>query len=361
MARETARLLPSVITSSAVVPLPDLFHEVLDIHGDVSFDLMVLRPEDADPVRAGIPGADPDRITDLVAGSYDAVRSFLTGVFRAFRQARPGRRLRLAALATYFPDISSTDEGRRTKACTAVVNCVRLCRDLADEPGLELDVVPCVEVVCGSVLEPVHDGAEARPTWVKTYSLAAKAERLMQSLRDVRRALAGGRRFALALELEPGASYVLNDHKSLKLIYDSVRQEGLDDVVGLNLDIAHFRIAGISPAFLRGEAENGVRAGDMAPWLVHSHIADHPLGMHTRDLALGAFTNLEHFPTGLCGYLDILMDRAAHAAADPAGLLFTNSVALELEGCSRLGWLHNSLVHLRRLLRAAEARRHASG
>lgn len=346
------RLVPSVITSSAVVSLGALVEEVLDLHGEASIDLMVLRPEDADRLGITWAGGD-DRISDLMADRYDEVRDGFVELFRAYRREYPSRRVRIAAAATYFPDVSCADRGRREKAVRAVVNTVRLCHHLMDQRDLGMDVVACVEVVCGSLLEPV-DTSAGRQVLVKQYTLPAKLRYLVESLQRVCEELApADRPYALALELEPGATYVLRDLDSLRQVHKAVSRAGLAGHVGLNLDIAHFRIAGVTPTALRGD---GGAEPDLTEWIVHSHIADHPLQMHTRDLAIGAFTDVERLPTDLCAYLDLLMARAAHAARHPGGLLFTNSVALELEGCSRMRWVHDSLAHLKRLLRAAEER-----
>ena len=69
--------------------------------------------------------------------------------------------------------------------------------------------------------------------------------------------------------------------------------------------------------------------GDITHWIVHSHIADHPLRMHTRDQALGTFADIDQLPTGPFATISrLLMDRAAHFAKHPDKLLFTNTVAL---------------------------------
>jgi hypothetical protein len=200
-------------------------------------------------------------------------------------------------------------------------------------------------------------GRNKKPTWVIQYQLPAKIEQLLRSLCEIRDGLKGGiEPYALSLELEPGSAYVLSDHTSLMQVYDAIQTNGLAEKVGLNLDIAHFKIAGISPAFLKGGMENNVQGKDLTHWLVHSHIADHPLRMHTRDLALSAYTDLEGVSSDFCAYLDLLMDRAKHFQANRTGLLFSGAVAVELEGCSRMSWIHNSIPQLKKLLRAAARR-----
>ncbi|HYH68828.1 MAG TPA: hypothetical protein VD866_29315, partial [Urbifossiella sp.] len=180
MFASTPRLVPSVITSSAVMPLATLFNEVLDIHPDTSFDLLVLRPEDVESLELTRLVGD-GRITELMADHFDAVADRLVGTLREYAAGRPGRAIRVAALATYFPDVSSMNNARRTAACRAVANCVRLCHRLKDTRYLGAEVTPCVEIVCGSLLERVPETHDV----VAEYTQAAKVDRLVQSLKDI--------------------------------------------------------------------------------------------------------------------------------------------------------------------------------
>ena len=354
-------LTPSIITSSSVLPLEEFFHQIHNVFDDVAFDLMVLRPEDTDQLSLGTRNRgrreSQKTITDIVADHLDDIQKRIANCFERFHQDHPDKTLRIAALATYFPDISSNDESRRKKACMAIKNCVKLSHYLGSERFAEyLDIKPCVEIVCGSLLEPIDAGKAG--TWVVQYTPEAKIGVLIKSLKEIKSDLDKEVKapYALALELEPGDAYVLNNHRSLVLVYEAVKDAAIDKVVGLNLDIAHFKIAGISAEFLsKKKKEHNIQIDDLTNWIVHSHIADHPLGMHTRDQAIGTFTDVECLPSSFCGYLSLLMKRASHHASQPGGLLFTNAVALELEGCSRMSWIFNSIPHLKRLLAFAAA------
>ncbi len=345
----------SVITSASTLSLQHLFQEVKEIHGEiVGFDLMILRKQDADAFKLTIPNG---RITKLVAKCYDKIANKL-------KDQLADRTLYVPALATYFPDISSVVRERRDDAVEAIVNCVRLCHDLPEMKELKgkLTIKPCVEIVCGCLMkmvivevpDPQDKNKKVEKRWILEYDRAKKIDLLIDSLCRITKKLEG-KNYALALELEPGESYVLNDDKALKAIYERVKKEQLENVVGLNLDIAHFQIAGISAEFLEKEK--------MYEWIVHSHIADHPPGMHTRDTAIGNFKNLKRTPTAYCEYLKLLHKRQRHYdtqlakrkndSAEP--LLFTSAIAIELEGCSKMSWIHTSIPQLRQLLfRASE-------
>src|SRR5947209_7991027 len=83
MSSAEPELFPSVITSSSTLPLGNLFREVVDVHGDVGFDLMILRPEDADHLKL-----EGDRITDLVADNPDAIQTWLERLFSDYQPKR---------------------------------------------------------------------------------------------------------------------------------------------------------------------------------------------------------------------------------------------------------------------------------
>ena len=342
-ASEPLALHPSVITSSSVLPLSQLFRTLAAMHGPLRFDLMVLRPEDADRF-----GLASERIADLVADHFDTVRDGFDNEFEQYQAWAGVPPISLAALATYFPEVCCIDEAPRRQAVKALANCVRLCNHFQERfgglgPGWAMD--PCIEMVCGSLLEPWAGNIAANSQWAVQYARQAKIERIVRSLAETRDALAKDSDkacYCFAVELEPGDAYVVNDCDSLELLFKEIDKADLAGIVGLNLDIAHFRISGITA--------QQVRESGLAERIVHAHIADHPPGMHTRDLALGTFTDVESRPNGFTPYIALLRERADNHRRDPGRLPFTGAVALELEGCSRIGWIDSSIPHLKRLL-----------
>ena len=124
----------------------------------------------------------------------------------------------------------------------------------------------------------------------------------------------------------------------LKLLNDDKYAAALRPHVGLNVDIAHMRIA-------------GVKAKDLHPirdWIVHAHICDHP-GMHTRDQVVGTWTPVERYESEFYPYLRLLAEIDPQSP-ERAGRPFTGAVALELEGCGRINWIHQSLVAMKRMI-----------
>ena len=101
--------------------------------------------------------------------------------------------------------------------------------------------------------------------------------------------------------------------------------------VGLNVDIAHYRVAGIESDFL----------DEHKHLIVHSHICDLP-GMHTNDQSMGSWTEVETLESPFFPYL-LQIATSNH-------LNRTKCVALELEGNNRTSWLLRGLCELRRLL-----------
>lgn len=110
--------------------------------------------------------------------------------------------------------------------------------------------------------------------------------------------------------------------------------------VGLNVDIAHMKIA-------------RVQARDLMPYLpsiVHAHIADHP-GVHTRDQQVGKYTPVQQVSKGgYRPYIDLLSERCRQSAN---GLPFSRAIALELEGCNRIEWIYDSLSAMTHLIESS--------
>lgn len=106
--------------------------------------------------------------------------------------------------------------------------------------------------------------------------------------------------------------------------------------MGLNVDIAHMKIAEVCPSFLEKHKD----------WLVHAHICDYP-GMHTRDQSFGAWDPVERFRSQFYPYLRVLTEAGRDLTGSRKARLYSNAVALELEGCNRIGWIHQSISAMR--------------
>lgn len=369
----------SVITSSTNRDLVDFFSEITEMHGhDVAFDLTVLRDADVQSIEAsGGPllfhsaphgrGRPEPTFTQLMADSRNLER-----ISRWFVQKCSSPvRTQIAALATYFPDVTSLYDWRRELAVDALTNAVRLGFALVEA---DLARSAIVEVVCGTILDPCECGeCQSRGRIFVSDSLT-KFQLLLDSLNRVVRQIEQLQRdgsaprtpFAFGVELEPGETYVLCDKDSLDGFFsllDSTAWAQLRPFVGLNLDIAHMKIAGVEPAQLRKYTGR----------IVHGHIADHP-GMHTRDQPIGTWTTVHRRANGYRDYVEILCDRSRAASEgsrdsssrwrrwwnshfhSPSALTqmdlpFSGGLALELEGCNRISWVFDSLWRMRQIIK----------
>lgn len=324
----------SVLSSSSGRSYVDLMTEVITVSKERHFDLLIMRNGDLEDL--GLISGTASRMSEIVAddSSFAKIRNSLFASLKECKAAVGD--FRISALATYFPDISSMNNQRRGIAVRALANTVVLASELSDwmDPAI-------VEFVCGTVVEPSVEKQ------VDVYGAERKLDTLCQSLHEVidlaNSKLGGASAFALGAELEPGDTYLLNSLSRLKSFMARVEDtsKGLTRYVGLNLDIAHMRIAGIEAKSLEG----------LQSRIVHAHIADHP-GIHTHDQMVGSWTNVTVASGGYIPYIKLLLDRAS----DKGELPFSKSIAIELEGCNESFSIHDSIARLRHLLALAQAR-----
>ena len=296
-------LRPSVMTSSSIRELSDLFDEIPTVSGVGLFDLMVLRDIDLESIRGDLQSGGPPppnqapAITEFLAEArnFELTRDWILTQCR-----HPG--IEIAALASYFPDVTSLCGPRREMAIEALVSTVRVGLAL-NQQGLMR--YPIIEMVGGTILDQCECDDCTREGMIYVYGREDKILLLCDSIGEVvsrvrEREGDSAAAFALALEMEPGESYILNGTEPLEAVAQRLGLGGshqhLATHVGFNLDIAHMRIAEISANQLHG----------LRGWFVHAHIADHP-GMHTRDQVVGTWTEIERNGGGYFDYLKMLV------------------------------------------------------
>lgn len=343
----TKQLRPGVMTSSSIRELGDLFSEVAAVSDVHEFDLMILRDTDIEAMErssgqslAPLDPAEPLTAANLVGNpeNFDIVVDWL---LKQCVQPHEGqRKTRISALATFFPDITSLHAARREIAIEAITQSVRIALRLQQEGVMEHAIV---EIVCGGLLDPClcnhRDCCDDATGVVFASSPATKRRILLRSLRKVIGRLQDPGPFALALELEPGSTYVLKDHSSIISLGNQIRgDEVLRARVGFNLDVAHMKIAEISAKSLQ----------PISDMFVHAHIADHPPWMHCRDQVVGEWTTVDRHDGAYIPYLRLLANRTIQGNDD--GLPFSGVIALELEGCNRMSWVHRSLSAMKQLM-----------
>lgn len=400
------QLQRGVITSSSMRDLSDFLSEVQSLSGeDVAFDLFLLRDTDIleierdERLHPPLTTLIDDRPLAEILAEEDNRKIIYRWLCKQFAKA-PGARI--SAFATYFPDISSPYEDQRNLAVRAIVNTIRLANELHTElpETAPIATSAVVELVAGSILEPCRCAECQSEGTIFEFDRDEKMDWIVESLRRVIAELenagidAAASGIGLAFEVEPGDTYVLNDLPAINLFFEKIDQDPvLSRVVGLNLDIAHMRIVPVFALPRKGTKvrtifENKTYTGvideqpeigcesfevkilegpyqqmtkriardDCMPYfldrhwrrLMHSHVSDHP-GMHTRDQPVGKWTCVFRPDGGYADYIRLLFKRA-HADTD---LPFSWTVALELEGCNRMGWVAQGLVAIKQAISMA--------
>lgn len=380
VAKGRRQMHASVITSASDRRLPDLLNEICQISHVCDFDIYLLRNNDMADIdalwkprgkhlkpqfSAESHSLDTRSPTDILAKKknlkliYKWLRHCLhaTNAEIALSKGASGRRVRIAALATYFPDISSRSDKRRRKSIDALTNSILLALQLtrtpiaAGESESAMMKHAIVEIVCGTRLDKCDCSKACRGSHIVYESqVETKLELLKDSLCQVAKNINGKqqrRDWYLALELEPGSTYLLRDSQSLLQTLESLLSSRLlRGHVGINVDIAHMKIANVDPESILGREHVLNR-------ILHAHTSDHPTGMHTRDQAIGRWSTIERYNGPDYRYLRVLQERAD---MKDTLLPFSRRVALELEGCNRMRSVHDSLSALRGLLTAAKTR-----
>lgn len=353
----------SVMSSSSMRYLNDLARELTNTCDCHHMDLMILRDVDVNEIEAVAKSQresprlfpkEPDRhiwdmrsMSELIGSTEEADRHSKVGWISDWFVGELGNPadgdfMEISALATYFPNISSSDEALRQKDVDALTNTVLIGIELQRRGFMRNGVI--VELVCGTIPEPSKSPPGQR-SGIDIVDESEKRGYLLDSLGriidQVKAKTSEETEFALGLELEPGETYLLRNGETLKTLFDAIdKDEKLKKHVGLNVDIAHMRIA------------EGVSADDLEPFqskIVHAHISDHPQ-MHTRDQPLGAWTPLEQRGLGYYPYIELLTQRLNN---DDRTLPFSGVVAVELEGCNRIDWIRKSVSALRFLCQSA--------
>ena len=365
-------LQASVITSSSERSLEKLVEELVVIDQLANLDLFVLRERDVrDMITAQVPGfrlLDPesptaplplDKISKYASADIMAVDANVPRVrdwVLSRLAARPS--LRLPAFASYFPQITNETNaspqyapGRtcRAIAVDAIANSVWLGLELQRARATLGNAHPdaaILEIVCGSKLDRDNDRVQVADdaTHIKGLldSLQEVRVKVEQKIQDHGNGQFG--RWAIGVEIEPGSTYTLRDHSTLGLFCRTLRSpayQALWPHVGLNVDIGHMRMAGLWPDLVRHG--HGEQWSDL---VVHAHITDHP-GIHSRDQRLGSWMLLDRLNAEEYRWLLNIAEAWHNRPQD--GLPHSNCVALELEGCGRIRWIHSSLNALRQM------------
>lgn len=194
------------------------------------------------------------------------------------------------AIASFIPEIAAP-EG--SSACELAQKSIASLLRFAVALRGSRNRLPIVELVVGSTIERIVESTNADGgLHIRTVSDDVGCRRVLSTLR---RSFELGRSDELygdaindvrvALELEPGPLYLLRDQPTLRIFADSIAATENTEIsanVGFNLDIAHWCLAGIGPAWLK-QSENS----DILSRIFHAHISGHSTKGHFGDISLG--------------------------------------------------------------------------
>lgn len=193
--------------------------------------------------------------------------------------------IQIGSLATYLPEISHCDKKRRDVGILAAKFCVRLALALVNRGHSEIEVI---ELVLGSraqgMFPALWDRNGSHPELVVAVNKLRQVEaqqHALESLREIAKLIKELKlNLKIAVEMEPGPLNVLSSSEAVK---DFVLGLGDgDDILGLNIDLAHWAIiADLEPTILASTA--------LQQRIFHAHVSDHASGIHFGDLVMREF------------------------------------------------------------------------
>jgi sugar phosphate isomerase/epimerase len=235
------------------------------------------------------------------------------------------KNIKCVGFATFIPELVATESSRKIG-----VNALRSAIHIAAILNETVGQVKIVEVVGGSLAEGIWPAIDSEQKTLYVANLMSRSEaisRLLTSLREVRTE-AQRADITLAIELEPGPLFVMHDWDALKSLCDALdARENMDlsPTVGLNLDIAHWSLAGITPKMIES-------APSVLNRIVHCHISDHGRG-HFGDVAIARINDNLWFEE----WLRLVKRVALNGQKRRQNRLlpyFCGSISIELEACN---------------------------
>ncbi|MCG8652365.1 MAG: sugar phosphate isomerase/epimerase [Pirellulales bacterium] len=250
----------------------------------------------------------------------------------------------IVALASFVPEITRPRSSVQGEQAVRAISClIRFAQELQnlDHP------TRIVEVVAGSRVDGVRIDSQMKGDQKKTkyfVELLAEEEarnRLVGALRsavDATPGLTGNPSVCLALELEPGPYFVLRNWDTVCALADRLNgDEALRNIVGFNLDIAHWRLANIH--------HYQINRNDLVKnRIVHSHIAGHHRCAHFGDIPPLDIQSCKEFRP----WINLLREISKDSGNRVPG--FSSFVSLELEAGKNSQIVKKAIVDLEKLL-----------
>ena len=246
---------------------------------------------------------------------------------------RDGKRIDICGLATFIPDATSSDSGRRhrARAAMSVISSLAVELQRLEHP------VAFIEIVAGSrVAQIQRQRSEAHLTHllVKTDPL----EQTQSYLDDFLQGMSAETGFTrvYSLELEPGASFAFNSMDVLKRAVEfceMMAQRGI--MLGYNFDVCHWMLSGAVP---------GQVSSEIVSRITHCHICDTFRG-HMDDSPLCSIRESGE----LTQWLDLIQQKI-NMPQPPVP--YSGYISVEIECAKHLDDVRSSIEALGRLIGA---------
>lgn len=222
--------------------------------------------------------------------------------------------IRIAAIATYLPNLSHPDESLRSVAERALVNTSRLAARLR---------ASCVEIVGGPrfLTHRSHLENSFEPG-VTERRFAELSSALANVIGEIPRSV------GIALEMEPGPVMLLRELKDIQRVLDLV-DRGKDSRnvnIGINVDIGHFSSHQLHDAAI----PDALRSDAVIKRVMGFHISD-MRALHFADVAPPLWHDHTYFAKWVDYFLQIVGSDETNRSP-----FFTGTLAVELEAVASL-------------------------
>lgn len=320
----------------------------------------------APPIRGGQRPSVAEYFSNVYKSDISRRDQILDEIAERIKDAAAQSSVSINAVATFMPQLYSLNKIKARQAMDALLCLAELRRKL-----LRYHTITTIVIAGGSLIQglvPRVDSRSSSPNRDELILFARRRSRedaydfltgrlawLCRRLAAIH--LADDFDFSLALQLEPGPLFVINELDSFSHIARRIDEYGSPNVkrhVGFNIDIAHCVLAGIEPDEL-------FQRNEITKRICHFHISDHGIG-HFGDAPLGDCgfgiwdTANEDRLTLLKRWVKHAVNFAKTRATTTTDLYprFSGLISVELEAARCPSLLYKSCQVLSKMLRQAE-------
>jgi sugar phosphate isomerase/epimerase len=255
----------------------------------------------------------------------------------------------VVALASFLPEITRQHQ----EMCpNPAIQAIKRLLYFAARLRADGHPMSVIELVTGSAMQGILFQKDEREKTRKYFVKRQPREQIMERLLDnlelaVESAPLGSESVLLALELEPGPCFLVNNWQSLQKLSERLKRRGnLSRRVGFNLDVGHWRIAKITPNQVN-ESE------DIKNRLIHAHLSAHHRCAHFGDapLASDQMTPDGNGDDELIPWFHLLRSiYEGNGNPDAESLPFSGHISIELEATRDCELVRESYLKLVSLL-----------